>query len=78
MTLKEWRLSKGWTQGKFAEELTKAVNREGKPAISDAHIRAWEGGTEPGWTIGDAISRLTKGKVKPASFVLKDQPKCKV
>ena len=69
MTLKEWRLAKGWTQKRLAEAIQQATSREGRAIISDAHIRAWEGGVEPAWSIGQAITKVTGGKVTPASFI---------
>ena len=65
MTLKEWRLAKGWTQGQLARAIESQLLRQGKPAISDAHIRSWERGAEPGWSVGEAIRRVTEGEVKP-------------
>ncbi len=64
LTLKDWRLSEGWSQKELADKL-KAMSGE---KVGQTHISAYERGSEPGWSIGLAISILTHGKVTPASF----------
>lgn len=65
MTLKEWRKEKGWSQAEVAEALKSILNGKWR----QSHVAAWENGTVPGGLPMAAITKLTKGKVKPESFV---------
>lgn len=65
MTLKDWRLAKGLTQKMLAEKLN-AISGQ---TVGQTHVSAYEHGVMPGWDVGEAIRKITGGKVKPESFV---------
>ncbi len=71
LTLKEWRSSKGWSQEKLAATLKEL---SGEEKVGQTHVSAYERGIEPGWAIGMAITKLTRGKVTPRSFARKAAP----
>lgn len=60
ITLKEWRKSEGITQVSLANALAFLLQRP----ILQTHIRSWESGVMPRADTGEAITYLTKGKVK--------------
>jgi transcriptional regulator with XRE-family HTH domain len=64
-TLKEWREGKKWTQAHLANVLAKKLRQ---PAITQAHVSAWENGVMPAADIGEAIRTLSGGKVRGDSF----------
>lgn len=67
MTLKDWRKEKGFTQTELADAIKGIVAGKWR----QSHVAAWENGTVPGGLPMAAITKLTKGKVTPESFVRK-------
>jgi hypothetical protein len=65
MTLKQWLTANGLSDAAFAGILTDILKRDIKPQS----VFQWKNGTMPRWDVGDAIQRLTGGRVKPDSFV---------
>ena len=59
MTNKEWREFKGWSQKHLAAVLTKKVGRD----ISQAHISEWENGTTTPADVGEAMKKLSAGRI---------------
>jgi hypothetical protein len=68
MTLKEWMSVNGFSDAAFAGLLSELVKRKIKPQS----VCQWRNGTMPRWDVGDAIQRLTGGKVTPSGFARKE------
>lgn len=64
MTLRQWLATNGFTDAAFAGLLTELVGRK----IKAQSVFQWKNGTMPRWDVGDAIYRLTGGKVNPDGF----------
>ncbi len=62
--LKEWRAGKGWSQQRLATELEKMLGRK----VGQSHVSAYERGVMPAWDVGEAIRKITGGKVKPENL----------
>lgn len=73
MKLKEWRETAGMTKRQLADTLGSMLKRK----ITTNHVSAWEKGSMPGWDAGEAISTVTGRKVKPSSFIRKQEQNVK-
>jgi hypothetical protein len=67
MTLKQWLETNGFSDAEFARLMSEFLKRP----VSAQSVFQYKRGTMPKWDVGDAISRLTGGRVKSGSFVRK-------
>lgn len=67
-TLREWRESKKWSQAHLANTLSKRLGKK----LYQSHVAAWESGSMPGADIGDAIRKLSGGKVSADTYGRKE------
>lgn len=63
MTLKEWRLKKGWSRTKLAEKINSRVKEKLKTPVAETHIQAWERGVMPAHDIGQIIDKISCNKI---------------
>lgn len=64
LSLKQWRRLKKMSQTELAEKLAVLANDR----VGQSHVSSYERGAMPGWNVGEAIRKLSKGIVTPESF----------